>query len=86
MDGLDKQLRANGDAHPRLGHGQRSDGVLRLQNQRGFEAMAAEILVHDAAGAVSTLDENEGHVLEGVNVRAVGKLLTHLLRPVAEGT
>lgn len=29
-DGPQEQLRADGDAHPRLGHGQGGDGVLRL--------------------------------------------------------
>ena len=45
------------------------DGVLGLQNQLGLEEVAAEILVHRAAGAVAPLNEDKGHVLEGVDVR-----------------
>ena len=41
-------------------------------------------MIHNAAGAVATLDKDEGHVLEGVDVRPVGKLFAHLLRPVTE--
>ena len=46
--------------------------------------MPAEVLIHCIAGAVSPLDEDEGLVLEHINIRTGGKLGPHLLRPVAE--
>ena len=46
--------------------------------------MAAEVLIHNAAGAVAPFDQNKGHVLEGVDVCTGGKLPAHLLCPLPE--
>ena len=74
----------DGDPHSSLRHGQGGDGVFRLQDQLGLEEVAAEVLIHRAAGAVAPLDEDKGHVLEGVDVRPEGELLPDLAGPVPE--
>ena len=79
-DGPEEQLGADGDAHPRLGHGQGGDGVLRLQNQLGLEVVAAEILIYNVPGAVAPLNEDEGQVLKGLDVRPFGILPANLPR------
>lgn len=83
-DGPQEQLRADGDAHPGLGHGQGGHGVFRLQDELGLEVVAAEILVHDVPGAVAPLDEHKGQVLKGPDVRPLGELEADLLRLLAE--
>ena len=84
MDGPQEQLGTDDDAHPLPGHSQGGDRVLRLQDDLGLEVAPAQVLVYDAPHPVAPLEQDEGHLPEGGDIRPLGVLGPHLLRPGTE--